>query len=52
MEENVVLEQEVEKTKNHEKNAKFVNPVLAWGLIAGELVIAAVIALIVLLALA
>ena len=49
MEENVVLEQEIEQVEVGEKNAKYVNPVLAWGLIAGELVIAAVIALIVFL---
>ncbi len=48
----MVLEQEVQQCEGGEKNANYVNPVLAWGLIAGELVIAAVIALIVFLPLA
>ena len=49
MEENNVLEQEVEQVENCEKKAKYVNPVLAWGLIVGELAIVAVIALVVIL---
>ena len=52
MEENVVLEQEVEQVENEEAKAKYVNPVLAWSLIAAEFVIAAVIALVVILPLA
>ena len=46
MEENFVMEQEFEEV---EKTAKYVNPFLAWGLIAGEFVLAGVIALIVIL---
>ena len=49
MEENVIMEQETEQTVKDKKKAKFVNPALAWGLIVGEVVIAAVIALVVLL---
>ena len=46
MEENIVMEEEFEQI---EKKANYVNPYLAWGLIAGEFVLAGVIALIVLL---
>lgn len=49
MEDNSILEQEVEQVEQCDKKAKYVNPVLAWGLILGEFVIAAVIAAIVIL---
>ena len=41
-------EQQVEETEVCEKKTKYVNPFLAWGLIAGVLVIAAVVAFVVL----
>lgn len=48
MENNEILEQDVEKAETSKK-AKYVNPVLAWGLVAAAAIIAGAIAAIVLM---